>query len=54
MTVAPDVATPLRQGGFQTIAMLSSYPYPPDFLDWMRQLWETDAGQDFIDALIDA
>jgi len=30
----------LRQQGLETYAMVSSYPYPPQFLDWMRQLFK--------------
>ena len=26
----------LRSFGIQTQAMISSYPYPPEFIDWMR------------------
>ena len=35
------VGPSLRAMGFQTYPMISSYPYPPEFLSWMRQLWET-------------
>jgi hypothetical protein len=29
----------LSQWGLETYAMVSSYPYPPEFLQWMRQLF---------------
>jgi len=30
----------LKALDLETYAMISSFPYPPDFLDWMRQLWK--------------
>lgn len=44
------VAAPLAGLGLQTWAMVSSYPYPPAFLDWMRQVFANPAP--FVDALI--
>jgi len=38
--------------GLQTFAMVSSWPYPPQFLDWMRQLFANP--QPFITACLDA
>ena len=40
----------LARLGLRTHAMVSSYPYPPEFLLWMRQLFASP--QPFIDALI--
>lgn len=34
-----QVAPSLQQLGVQRYAMISSYPYPPQFLTWMRQLF---------------
>ena len=34
------VTKPLQQLGLETYPMISSYPYPPQFLSWMRQLWD--------------
>jgi len=34
-----SVGPQIRQWGLETFPMVSSYPYPPDFLDWMRQLF---------------
>jgi hypothetical protein len=34
-----DVHSYLSYLGFQTIPMISSYPYPPAFLSWMRQVF---------------
>jgi len=36
--------------GLETLAMISSYPYPPDFLSWMRQVFANP--KPFIDACI--
>ena len=44
------VASPLKQLGLSTWAMISSYPYPPEFLTWMRQVF-TDP-QPFITSLV--
>jgi hypothetical protein len=33
-----QVALPLKKLGISTWAMVSSYPYPPEFLTWMRQV----------------
>ncbi len=44
-----NVGPKLRSSGFRTYPMISSYPYPPEFLSWMRQLWQTPSvGQAFI------
>lgn len=34
-----NVGPVLKGLGKQTFPMISSYPYPPEFLSWMRQLW---------------
>ncbi|KAH3759947.1 hypothetical protein Pelo_8259 [Pelomyxa schiedti] len=34
-----DVNDILASWGFETLPMFSSYPYPPEFLDWMRYLF---------------
>ena len=47
-----SVASQLGALGLQTHAMVSSYPYPPEFLTWMRQVFATP--QPFIDALVAA
>jgi hypothetical protein len=47
-----SVYAPLNALGLQTFAMVSSYPYPPEFLTWMRQVFA--APQPFIDALVAA
>lgn len=47
-----QVASTLRKDGIKTIAMLSSYPYPPQFLSYMRQVFTNP--QPFIDACISA
>lgn len=36
--------------GTRTQAMVSSYPYPPQFLDWMREVFVNP--DPFIDAAI--
>eukprot|EP01006_Ploeotia_vitrea_P060021 TRINITY_DN75169_c0_g1_i1.p1 TRINITY_DN75169_c0_g1~~TRINITY_DN75169_c0_g1_i1.p1 ORF type:complete len:291 (+),score=129.49 TRINITY_DN75169_c0_g1_i1:3-875(+) len=47
------VVGPLTQMGVQTFPMVSSYPYPPQFLDWMRALWTNqEVGDRFIDQLV--
>jgi hypothetical protein len=44
-----NVGPKLSNSGFRTYPMISSYPYPPAFLSWMRQLWQTPSvGQAFI------
>ena len=43
------VAAQLSALGLQTHAMVSSFPYPPEFLTWMRQVFAEP--QPFIDAL---
>jgi hypothetical protein len=45
-----DVHPYLTYLGFQTIPMISSYPYPPQFLDWMRQVFANPTP--FINSLI--
>ena len=47
-----DVAPRLAALGLESWAMISSYPYPPQFLDWMRQLFAAPAP--FIQACISA
>uniref|UniRef100_A0A6U4PCG1 GH18 domain-containing protein n=1 Tax=Neobodo designis TaxID=312471 RepID=A0A6U4PCG1_NEODS len=47
-----NVAPLLQPHGFTTVAMVSSYPYPPQFLDWMRQVFANPAP--FMDALATA
>lgn len=47
-----QVAAPLRAAGVATIAMVSSYPYPTNFLVWMRQVFASP--QPFIDACVAA
>jgi hypothetical protein len=47
-----NVATRIRAAGAMTLAMVSSYPYPPEFLTWMRQVFADP--QPFIDACIAA
>ena len=44
-----DVGPVLRACGLRTVPMVSSFPYPPQFLDWMRQLFAAPAA--FVDAL---
>jgi hypothetical protein len=34
-----SVALQLRASGFKTFAMVSSWPYPPDFIFWLRELF---------------
>ena len=34
-----DVGTPLNKAGVYTNPMISSYPYPKGFLDWMRAVF---------------
>ena len=34
-----DVNTQLQSFGVERWPMISSYPYPPNFIDWMRQLF---------------
>lgn len=34
-----SVALPLKAAGFSTFAMVSSFPYPPDFIFWLRELF---------------
>jgi len=34
-----NVAPVIASLGLETFAMISSFPYPPQFLDWMRQLF---------------
>ena len=47
-----SVSSKINALGLQTFAMVSSYPYPPEFLTWMRQVFATP--QPFIDALVAA
>lgn len=46
------VAAPLKAAGALTLAMVSSYPYPPAFLSYMRQVFANP--QPFIDACVKA
>lgn len=34
-----NVAPILKAAGFVTVAMVSSFPYPPEFIVWMRQVF---------------
>jgi len=34
-----DVCDTIQKDGLETWPMISSYPYPPNFMDWMRQLF---------------
>ncbi len=45
--VGPTIAS----YGLQTHAMISSYPYPPQFIDWMRQVFVQPTG--FIQQAVD-
>jgi Glycosyl hydrolases family 18 len=47
-----NVAAQLDALGLQTHAMVSSYPYPPEFLVWMRQVFADP--QPFVDAVVAA
>lgn len=47
-----QVAPAIKQLGLQRWAMISSYPYPPQFLTWMRQAFA--APQPFIEACLAA
>ena len=47
-----NVATRIRAAGATTLAMVSSFPYPPEFLSWMRQVFANP--QPFIDACVAA
>lgn len=47
-----QVARPLHQMGVETWAMISSFPYPPQFLSWMREVFANP--QPFIDACLAA
>ena len=44
------VATPLNKMGVLTLAMVSSYPYPPQFLSYMREVFANPGP--FIDAVV--
>jgi len=44
------VSNPLTALGLGTWPMVSSYPYPPEFLTWMRQVFATP--QPFFDSVI--
>ena len=45
-------AAPLRAAGVLTLAMVSSFPYPPAFLGWMREVFADP--QPFFDACVAA
>ena len=45
-----QVAAPLRAAGVATLAMVSSYPYPTNFVATMREVFATP--QPFIDAVL--
>ena len=47
-----DVIPQLKSAGVLTLAMVSSFPYPPEFLTWMRQVFASP--QPFIDACVSA
>ena len=47
------VAAQLSALGLQTHAMVSSFPYPPEFLTWMRQVFAVDYAN-FLDTLAGA
>eukprot|EP00042_Codosiga_hollandica_P020244 m.64952 g.64952 ORF g.64952 m.64952 type:complete len:271 (-) comp49761_c0_seq1:114-926(-) len=47
-----DVNPALQALGVRRFAMLSSYPYPPQFLDWMMELFANP--QPFTDACVEA
>jgi hypothetical protein len=47
-----NVAPLLKARGFTTVAMVSSFPYPPQFIDWMRDVFHRP--DVFVDALLDA
>jgi len=44
------ITSALQEAGIETWPMVSSYPYPPQFLDWMREVFVNP--QPFIDACI--
>ena len=44
------VSPQLQQMGLETWPMVSSYPYPPQFLEWMRQVFANP--QPFVDQCI--
>jgi hypothetical protein len=47
-----NVGPLLKAMGKDTYPMISSYPYPPQFLSWMQQLWQTPSvGDHFISQL---
>jgi hypothetical protein len=50
-----QVASTIQSLGLETFPMISSYPYPPQFLDWMRQLWDPSLpyGDQLLDALVE-
>lgn len=44
-----SVGPTIRDMGLETYPMISSFPYPPAFLEWMRTLWnDQHAGMSFI------
>ena len=45
-----DPTEALQAAGLQTFPMVSSFPYPPQFLDWMRQVFKDP--QPFINAAV--
>ena len=45
-----EVNSQLLKLGFQTWPLLSSYPHPPEFINWMRQVFRNP--QPFIDSCI--
>lgn len=47
-----DVVPPLKAAGALTLAQVSSFPYPPIFLTWMRDLFANP--QPFFDACVAA
>jgi len=47
-----DPTEKIQSFGLQTFPMVSSYPYPPQFLTWMRQVFQNP--DPFINAMIEA
>jgi hypothetical protein len=45
-----QVGPRLRAMGLETYPMISSYPYPPNFIDWMRELFASPL--DFIEQVV--
>lgn len=45
-----DPSNALQAAGLHTFPMVSSFPYPPQFIDWMRAVFATP--KPFVDALV--